>query len=475
MKDRVLGFLPLDNRPCTSRFPRRIAEMGGFSLDTPPFGMLGGLTQPAAIEEISRWLEENAADWQALVLSLDTLGFGGLIPSRQSNDPLSTILGRLEVLKKIKQRHPALEIYAFGVSTRLSRHAAPEEEKSYWPKQGENISLFSFHLERFGRLRQNEDRIAFLEAKKRIPPEILQDYLRTRSRNFRVLVEMIRWAQQGLFRALHLTQDDTEEFGINVAEKRRLAVLADGNPKILVYPGADEVASTLLAKFFNREKSPSFFPIYSHPGGEKVRGIYEDCSIAESVARHLKASAALLATTEEEADFLLFLNVPSTNQGDLCLEILDGADSPPRDLAPFLARLRKSEKPSLLVDVAYANGADPALMRELCRADLERLIAFSAWNTTGNSLGTALAAASAGPGKKKKSFLWERVAEDYLYMTLLRPPLRRDGDLSPEKLENALNFLWSELFGKDDELFTASYPWGRFFEADVALMNEKAE
>jgi hypothetical protein len=114
-------------------------------------------------------------------------------------------------------------------------------------------------------------------------------------------------------------------------------------------------------------------------------------------------------------------------------------------------------------------------MKELCRADLERLITFSAWNTTGNSLGTALAAASAGPGKKKAPFLWERVAEDHLYMTLLRPPLRREGDLSPEKLEKALNFLWSELFGRNGELFAASYPWGRFFEADIALMNEKAE
>ncbi|MGE5706897.1 MAG: DUF4127 family protein [Bacteroidota bacterium] len=466
-----LGLIPLDNRPCTQRFPRRIAEIAGLTLETPPFETLGDLLHPARIPEIRAWLRTKP--WQALFVSLETLAFGGLIPSRQSEDPLELALERLSLLRELKRERPDLTIYAFGTTMRLSRHAALEEEKPYWAEYGEAFSRLSFHLDRFRQLRQPSDREAYRAALAEIPRSVRSDYLKTRHRNFLLLREMIEWAREGVFEALHLTQDDTASFGLNVAEQRALKRAAQDLPFGRFYPGADEVATTLLARFLNKEQSPTFCPVYSHPGGEASPGMYDGCSIQEAIERHLWAANATLAP-EEEADFLLFANVPAQKQGDLCLGILDGIE--PRDLDPFVRRLRssiKAGKRCILADLAYANGADSSLMEKLERADFDSLVTFSAWNTAGNSLGTALAAASATlhqPNEAARTrFLLERLAEDYLYMTILRAPLRSEGDLDEAKLESSLNRAWGERFGP--ECFRASYPWERFFEADIQLLD----
>lgn len=466
-----LGLIPLDNRPCTQRYPRRIAAMADLPLEIPPFEALGDLLHPACIPDLRAWLRTKP--WTALFVSLETLAFGGLIPSRQSNDPLPLALERLSVLRELKRERPDLTIYAFGTTMRLSRHAALEEEKPYWAEYGEAFSRLSFHLDRFRQLRQPSDREAYRAASAEIPRFIRSDYLRTRRRNFLLLREMIAWAHEGVFEALHITQDDTAAYGLNVAEQRALRRSAQGLPFVRFYPGADEVATTLLARFLNRENGPTFCPVYSHPGGEASPGMYDGCSIGEAIERHLWAANASLAP-EEEADFLLFANVPAHKQGDLCLGILEGIE--PRDLDPFVRRLRSSiqaGKRCVLADLAYANGADPSLMAKLERADFDSLVTFSAWNTAGNSLGTALAAASAtlhsGDEEARIRFSLERVAEDYLYMTTLRASLRSEGDLDKAKLERSLNRAWEERFGP--ERFRASYPWERFFEADIELLD----
>ena len=50
----------------------------------------------------------------------------------------------------------------------------------------------------------------------------------------------------------------------------------------------------------------------------------------------------------------------------------------------------------IVADVAYPNGADPLLIELLLNSvDITRLAAYGAWNTAGNTIGTALAQACA--------------------------------------------------------------------------------
>lgn len=467
MPAQTLGLIPLDNRPCTSRYPQRIGRISGIDVALPPYEALGDLQHPADVEAFADWLLKNAPRCDALVVSLDALGYGGLIPSRQSDESLEVVMGRLERLKVLKERFPSLKIYAFSISMRLSKHPALEEEKPYWGTHGDAIFRFSYHLDRYRQRREPKDLAAAKQARQELPDEIIRDYLKTRSRNQSVLKNLINWAKTGLFECLVIGQDDTAEFGFNVAEKRHLMRLAGDDPRIRIYPGADEIATTLLSRYLNRDDAPAFYPVYSYPGGEALCAMYEDAPIRDSVARQAAAAGVRLVSKPEEADFTLFVNVPASGQGDLCLRIgLEQVDQPPRDLNSFVSEMRKAPHP-VLVDLAYANGADPALFSLLARADLERLAGFAAWNTAGNSLGTVFAMASASRYGSATPFLLERVAEDYLYQTQLRQTLRAEGDLNPQKLTDAINLAWQHQYGS--ERFCASYPWQRFFEADIVI------
>jgi hypothetical protein len=85
-----------------------------------------------------------------------------------------------------------------------------------------------------------------------------------------------------------------------------------------------------------------------------------------------------------------------------------------------------------LADVRYPNGSDPELMALLNDAGiLNKLAAYAGWNTAGNTMGTTLAMASAWRAaslqprpaphlKAHRAFLWERVADDWGYQSVIR-------------------------------------------------------
>ena len=58
-------------------------------------------------------MKEQCRDADYAVLSLDTLLYGGLLPSRMHNESQEEILKRFELLKEIKQANDKIKIYAF--------------------------------------------------------------------------------------------------------------------------------------------------------------------------------------------------------------------------------------------------------------------------------------------------------------------------------------------------------------------------
>ncbi|HEY9899278.1 MAG TPA: DUF4127 family protein [Pantanalinema sp.] len=481
---RPLLLVPLDDRPATYRLPAEIAAIGRLSVLRPPREAMGNLLRPADPDSLLAWLEARAPEAQGAVVSLDTLGYGGLIPSRQSSESLATIRARLERLQALKRRHPELALYAFSVTMRLSAEAAVEEEKAYWAAHGRAIYAYSYHQDKFEQEGLSADRAAAEEARARIPDAVIEDYLATRERNFAVTRLMIDWAAEGCFEALLLTQDDTGRFGLNVREQRALVAHVERaglSERVLVYPGADEVASALVARHLNRVRGrvPRFFVETSTPTGGDMVPMYEDRPLARTIASQVQAAGGVVVPTPEEADFRLMANTPATGQGDLVLDLhLDRVDHPPRDLTPFVRTIERSDRPVALADVAYANGADLALFAH--GVDPTTLAAFAAWNTAGNTLGTVVAQASAwlDPAHRdeaaQRRYMLDRMADDLLYQACLRKELRAElrSGASIAELEPTvgprLTAMWRERFSRHPiARIVASLPWGRLFEVDL--------
>jgi hypothetical protein len=472
----ALALIPLDARPCTRAFPAAIGRIGGLDVRIPPPELLGDLERIAPIDDLFDWLEAQAPEVDAAVIALDTLVYGGLIPARRSPEPIDKLLARLARVRDL----PIPDLYAFSVTMRISNSDVAEEEKAYWSEFGPAIYRWSFYSDKFDQTREPDAAQIAHAARQTIPDAIAEDYLATRRRNYAINLKELELAEAGRFRVLCLTQDDTSPYGFNQAEKRQME--ARGIPNVLIYPGADEVASCLVGRCLNEsEGKVPVFRIRSFPqsGGDLV-AMYEDRPMRSTAAGQIHAAGGRMPHEGEAPDLEIVLNTPASGQGDLALRInMEKVDSPRRDLGPLLERLRCGP-PAAFADIAYANGADPRLWEHLSGDFMpDGVAAFGGWNTAGNTLGTVVATASAfltGPRDRAahRQFILDRLADDFLFQAILRPQLQQEARPIPEveaDLGLRLAALWqARLPHLPIKRISAKLPWGRLFEADITVV-----
>ena len=116
MFDKRVVFLPVDERFCTRDYFLLLARAANINVVTPPKSYLGAKKTPPDIRRLLKWLEETVVPGDYLVLSIDMLVHGGLIPSRMSIETLDTLKERLGLLEKLKDRD--VKIYATTTVTR---------------------------------------------------------------------------------------------------------------------------------------------------------------------------------------------------------------------------------------------------------------------------------------------------------------------------------------------------------------------
>jgi hypothetical protein len=466
----VMVLLPLDDRPVNYDYPTYLARLAGYELRLPARDWLGNPWRDSQHQRLVN--EAESADM--LILALDTLAYGGLIPSRTSREPLASVVERLSVLKDIKAKRPQLPILASSVILRISRADSSEEEKDYWATYGSAMFRLSYleHKISLGEA-SPEEKVERSDLAKRIPSDVYTDYLAGRQRNHMVNLRMVDWLAEGVFDFLLLPQDDTADYGWNIAEARKLqATLRRKNltDRGITYPGADEIGCLLIASAACRQAKfiPSIFVRYSSILSASVITSYEDRPIHELIKAHLTPLGGTIAAAPTRADLQLFMNAPAHAQGDASLQwlISMGEVTPPDDRStgmsaypngieadPIFRTTRremesperspeefvrlllveiKKKHPVALADLAYVNGSDLTLGNLLIQhEEIARLTAYGGWNTAGNTLGTVLAHAvlrllaqknGVDPEQTRAhyEFLFLRLLDDYFYQARVR-------------------------------------------------------
>ena len=121
-------IIPIDNRPVCYNLIQDIANIDkNIELYLPDRKLLGDLAKNADIEGILNWLKD-LPKMDKMVLSLDTIAYGGLIPSRRSPATFDEIKNRINNLKEILKSKEA-EIHAFSSIMRISNNNVNQEEK----------------------------------------------------------------------------------------------------------------------------------------------------------------------------------------------------------------------------------------------------------------------------------------------------------------------------------------------------------
>lgn len=489
-ESRILA-LPVDGRPVTRAQVQLTAQIADCELLCPDVEQLGFFREPADREQLCDWLWANAEAADGFILSLDMLVYGGLVPSRFIEDDTEALIERLQLLRQIRARYPHKPLYAFCATMRMSNNSENEEEKLYWSQYGELIWSWSYRSDRFDCLGEERDRELAEQARAHVPAEIRQDYLDTRARNFAVTENALRLVEEGVIDRLVLPQDDTAEFGFNIAERRCLQEQVEARnlgDRVLIYPGADEVIYTLLAHQLHKLGAvpPVKLALQPHHAAalESLVARYEDRPLLESIHCQVNAAGAELVTDPSGADAIIAVHARGEAQGDWAMQ-LPLPQPEPMD-AQWLASLAQTTQPLALLDLAYANGADPELI-EAMPVPLNNLLAYAGWNTASNSIGSLVAQLCLALARKRpahnRHLLAIRLLDDYLFQAKIRQCLRKalPGDApGPEQLLARLRELylgaannWLVTNGFDDVSLRDVYlPWQRSFE--IGLQTELA-
>jgi hypothetical protein len=477
--------LPVDGRPVTCDQVELLAQVAGWRLLLPPRKWLGQLRQPGNRDQLASWLLEVANEADGLVLSIDMLVYGGLVPSRLSDEDEVALADRLAVLHQIRERHPKLPISVFAATMRISNNDHAEEERPYWAHHGSEIWRWSYHSDRYAMLGHAEDNVAATAAEASIPPELLDDYRRTRARNFAITSRVVGMTQAGILDYLVLPQDDTAAYGVNIAETRALLEMsaqADVGERIASYPGADEVIWTQIARLIAKAEGvqPRFALDWAEPDASNTMvARYEDRPIGRTLADQIGAVGGVITDQVAEGVIHLFLHTAGMQQGEWALDIWP-TEPPPASATDWLDRLElclAAGCRTAVLDLAHANGGDPAMIERLGeRITLDRLHAYAGWNTAGNSIGSvvAICAVPARDLQALRRLLATRFIDDLVYQSGSRQQIRAAGiDVAtPEGATTAINGIFlpqanawlSRNSFTDVTVVDAWFPWRRSFE-----------
>ena len=504
-------YLPLDERPCNYIYPQMIANIRkNIELVAPPRELLGTKKSAADTEKLWEWLQIAVLGADKLVVSLEQLVYGGLLPSRLHQESVEVLRARLDRLAEIKSMNSEIEILAACLIMRTPTYSSSEEEPDYYQEYGNDIFRWGWITDKSEREGLDAtEKIELNQLNVRLPEQYLTDYCDRRKKNIEINKAAIALTDSGVISFLSIPQDDSAPYGFTAIDQKTIVgEVLDRRlqQRVHMYPGADEVGCTLLARCISYIYRPiKIFPFYSAGNAGNIVALYEDRPLGECLKAHILAAGCLLADNPEQADILLAINAPGKFMQESASQFAkDITYSSYRNLREFVARISDYLTDGYQVavaDVAFCNGGDHELVQMLDDAGvLDQITAYAGWNTNCNTTGTVIATAIfAYENSKAREIVRNKIyhlLEDWAYQGVLRQELIEqflpqfgasyfvlngfDEEINRET-ERRLGLFWNanirnSFFKWEIEQLIVWRPWQRMFEIGLNfdLLDKKA-
>ena len=499
MASGKIVMLPLDERPCNFDYPGMMPKTD-YTLILPPKEIMGQKKTPGDTQKIAQWLLQHVDGADAMVLALDTLVYGGIIPSRLHHLTQDELIERADLIKELRRRNPTMKLYVFGLIMRCPSYSSNDEEPDYYEECGAELHLYGrySHLEELGKLTE-ADQADFQRVKTHVKEEYLNDYLNRRKTNLAVLMHALQYAADGTADYFIVPQDDSAVYGFTAIDQVTVREFLKSNvlhKKTAMYPSADDTGVALLAKAMAdlHGVKPRIYIHYASMKGHLTVPQVEDRMVGETLKYHILSVGGIQVYSLMEADIVLAVNVGSAmlDPGDPgCVTAYDIE----RNLAEFVNYIEYALSMGKIVaiaDIAWLNKADTELTALLREEDLLlKVHAYAGWNTSSNTTGTTLCQAVLYMlGKDEagnRSFLLHRYYEDIGYMAFTRQHVvqnilpgmgldyfhadGQDGQVAAIVRDTVSAYMeahYPALAALVDTV-TVRQPWSRMFETDIKL------
>jgi hypothetical protein len=378
-----IALVPLDERPVTTRLPRQVAAVAGVDVLLPPPEALPRKRGPGDLDRLRAWLIEAAEGVDAAVVALDTLGQGGLIPSRIGAADELTIAARWEPLARLR-----IPVHASIVILRTPDADDADEEPDYFADHGRAIHAWSASLHR-GHPEPGQ-----------IPVPVKSDVLGRRLRHHVLNLHAVQLAHRNVLDSLAIGADDSAVWGVGSLELQWLRNWIDWldlGGRVRGYAGADEIGTTQVARAITATEPAAVRVAVLAADTDRLRLVprYESRPLADTITDHLAACGAVPAVDRTTADLILVVHPPEDGRKDLAIEPPEHLDDEAaRRSAALITELVDQGHAVAVADCGLSNGAHDTLIQELRSrlGDWDRLAGYAGWNTAGNTVGTAVAA-----------------------------------------------------------------------------------
>ncbi len=483
----VIGFLPLDTRPCTYDFPIELAQIYGAKIIYPPRDILANFRDEPDIEIVHSWLAQICDKCDALVVSMEQLVYGGLIQARDAKINTNDQDKALNLLRDIKKNHPDMPIYISNVLMRTSTSAFDAESLKWWQK----ISDYSTAYYRSMTSKNTDAKLELSKLENEIPKKVLDTFWRVRKLNHELNLKCIELISDGIADYLQICQEDSTAEGVQRFEQKKLMETIFKNgcaDKISMANGTDEAGSEILMRVLCPHGSDA--KIVWLGENTNFTAKYEDRPFVENLNAHMKA---LNIKNAPDSQNVICILPPKKEQCEYAMNSFEGyqayTDDEIDNMAQIIYEFIAQGKHVFLLDVESANGGNPILLISLAKKfPILNLYGYSAWNTASNSLGTLLAQLLAGNGENSvanQNFTAERIIDDCVYQSTVRKIVKdrlESFGVNTMNLayENGISQMISGAFKQNEKLlqnifagavskFEVSLRWPRLFEISIRL------